>query len=109
MILALLPCSASAGQAGGQAAGQTAGEQLADQPTEAAAGDRVVLTIADMSTRSGNRYNGEMGMWRYLAERLGVEIRYDYISPQEYAARLASGDLPDIVATDKNLSTNDIP
>jgi hypothetical protein len=97
MILALLPCSAAAEQA----AGQTAGEQ----PTEAAAGDRVVLAIADTNTRSGNRYNGEMGMWRYLAERLGVEIRYDYISPQEYASRLASGDLPDIVATDKNLST----
>ena len=101
MILALLPCSAAAEQA----AGQTAGEQPAEQPTEAVAGDRVVLTIADMNTRSGNRYNGEMGMWRYLAEQLGVEIQYDYISPQEYASRLASGDLPDIVATDKNLST----
>ena len=101
MILALLPCSAAAEQA----AGQTAGEQSAEQPTEAVAGDRVVLTIADMNTRSGNRYNREMGMWSYLAERLGVEIQYDYISPQEYASRLASGDLPDIVATDKNLST----
>ena len=101
MILALLPCSAAAEQA----AGQTAGEQSAEQPTEAVAGDRVVLTIADMNTRSGNRYNREMGMWSYLAERLGVEIQYDYISPQEYSARLASGDLPDIVATDKNLST----
>ena len=101
LILALLPCSAAAEQA----AGQTAGEQPAEQPTEAVAGDRVVLTIADMNTRSGNRYNGEMGMWRYLAEQLGVEIQYDYISPQEYASRLASGDLPDIVATDKNLST----
>ena len=58
LILALLPCSASAGQAG-------------EQPAEAAAGDPVVLTIADMNTRSGNHYNGEMGMWRYLAERLG--------------------------------------
>ena len=101
MILALLPCSAAAEQA----AGQTAGEQSAEQPTEAVAGDRVVLTIADMNTRSGNRYNGEMGMWRYLAERLGVDIRYAYIPPEEFSSRLASGDLPDIVATDKNLST----
>ena len=67
MILALLPCSAAAEQA----AGQTAGEQSAEQPTEAVAGDRVVLTIGDSSTRSGNRYNEELGLWQYLAELAG--------------------------------------
>lgn len=93
MILMLLPCSAAA-------------EQTAEEPSAgAAAGDRIILTIGDMSTRSGNRYNEEKGMWRYLAERLGVDIRYDYIPPEEFSSRLASGDLPDIVATDKNLST----
>ena len=93
MILMLLPCSAAA-------------EQTAEEPSAgAAAGDRIILTIGDMSTRSGNRYNEEKGMWRYLAERLGVDIRYAYIPPEEFSSRLASGDLPDIVATDKNLST----
>ena len=66
--------------------------------------DRVILTIADRSSRSGNRYSEDLGMWRYLADKLGVEIRYVYYSPEEFASRLASGDLPDIVATQNNLS-----
>ena len=92
MILLLLPCSAAA-----------ADPAAAEEP--AADEEHVVLTIGDLSTRSGNRYDENMGLWKYLAELLGVEIRYDYMPPERYAARLASGDLPDIVATDKNLST----
>ena len=67
--------------------------------------ERVVLTIGDQRDRSGNRYNENLGMWQYLAEKLGVEIRYVYLSPEEYDAGLASGDLPDIVTTHNNLST----
>ena len=70
----------------------------------ASADDHVVLTIADTTERSGNRYDENLGMWQYLAEKLGVEIRYLYLTPQEYAAALSSGDLPDIVATTNNLS-----
>ena len=66
---------------------------------------RVVLTIGDNSTRSGNRYNKDLGLWQYLADLVGVEIKYVYMSADDYAAGLASGDLPDIVATNKNLST----
>ena len=85
MILMLLPRYASAGE-------------------PASAQERVVLTIGDSSVRSGNRYNENFGLWQYLADLAGVEIRYVYMSPEGFAARLASGDLPDIVATDKNLS-----
>ena len=70
----------------------------------ASADDHVVLTIADTTERSGNRYDENLCMWQYLAEKLGVEIRYLYLTPQEYAAALSSGDLPDIVATTNNLS-----
>ena len=86
----LLPCSAAA-------------EEPAAEESETT-GDRVVLTIGDSSVRSGNRYNENFGLWQYLADLAGVEIRYVYMSPEGFAARLASGDLPDIVATDKNLS-----
>lgn len=85
MVLMLLPRYASAGE-------------------PASAQERVVLTIGDSSVRSGNRYNENFGLWQYLADLAGVEIRYVYMSPEGFAARLASGDLPDIVATDKNLS-----
>ena len=98
IALLLLPCSALAGEptaAGDSAAGE--------EP--AGAEEKVVLTISDTTLRSGNRYNENMGLWQYLAELLGVEIRYSYITPESYAARLASGDLPDIVCTNKNLST----
>ena len=73
-------------------------------PFTAAADDRVVLTIADTTARS-SRYDGSLGMWQYLAEKAGVEIRYIYLTPEEYAAGLSSGDLPDIVTTRNNLST----
>ena len=74
-------------------------------PFPASADDHVVLTIADTTERSGYRYNENLGMWQYLAEKLGVEIRYLYLTPEQYAAGLSSGDLPDIVATQNNLST----
>jgi len=91
MVLLLLPYSAAA-------------EKPSAPEGPASARDRVVLTIGDNSTRSGPRFNKNLGVWQYLAELVGVEIRYDYMSDEEYAARLASGDLPDIVATSKNLS-----
>ena len=90
LILLLLPYSAAA-------------EEPVTVESETA-GERVVLTIGDSSVRSGNRYNENFGLWQYLADLAGVEIRYVYMSPEGFAARLASGDLPDIVATDKNLS-----
>lgn len=69
------------------------------------AAERPVITIGDNVNRSGSRYNENMGVWRYLADLLDVDIRYVYMTNEEYAAGLASGDLPDLVATDKNLST----
>lgn len=74
-------------------------------PCSVSADDKVVLTIADTTDRSGNRYDENLGMWQYLAELAGVEIRYLYITPEEYASGLSSGDLPDIVATHNDLST----
>ena len=65
---------------------------------------RVVLTIGDNSTRSGPRYKENLGLWQYLADLVGVDIEYVFMTDEEYAAGLASGDLPDIVATNKNLS-----
>ncbi len=41
-------------------------------PYPAAAEERVVLTIADTTERSGNRYNADLGMWQYLAERKSI-------------------------------------
>ena len=67
--------------------------------------ERVVLTIGDSTTRSGNLYDAEMGMWQYVAEQAGVEIRYIYMTPEEYASAMSSGSLPDIVATQNNLAT----
>ena len=58
LLLLQLPCSAAA-------EGSDASE------------DRIVLTIGDVSTRSGNRYNENMGMWQYLADKVGVEIKYE--------------------------------
>ena len=66
--------------------------------------NRPVLTIGDSTTRSGNYYNAEMGMWQYIAEQAGVEIRYIYLTPEEYASAISSGNLPDIVATQNNLA-----
>ncbi len=69
------------------------------------AAERPVITIGDNVNRSSSRYNENMGVWRYLADLFDVDIRYVYMTDEEYAAGLASGDLPDLVATDKNLST----
>ena len=75
-------------------------------PVSFAAGEeRPVLTIGDRDDRSGNRFDANLGMWQYLADLVGVEIRYVYMTPEEYAAGLSSGDLPDIVFTKNNLST----
>lgn len=69
--------------------------------------ERPVLTIGDVTDRSDRRIGGEnqMGMWQYLEDQLGVEIEFVYLPPEAYAAGLASGNLPDIVATKNNLST----
>ena len=69
--------------------------------------DRPVLTIGDVEDRSGSRMDGEdqLGLWQYLEDQLGVEIRFVYLQPEAYAAGLSSGDLPDIVATNNNLAT----
>ena len=67
--------------------------------------ERPVLTIGDRDDRSGNRFDANLGMWQYLADLVGVEIRYVYLTPEEYAAGLSGGDLPDIVFTKNNLST----
>ena len=69
--------------------------------------ERPVLTIGDVTDRSDRRIGGEnqMGMWKYLEDQLGVEIEFIYLPPETYAAGLASGNLPDIVATNNNLST----
>ena len=69
--------------------------------------DRPVLTIGDVTDRSSSRIDGEnqLGLWQYLEDQLGVEIRFVYLTPEAYAAGLASGNLPDIVATNNNLST----
>ena len=66
--------------------------------------ERVVLTIGDVDSHSGGSFL-DLDMWKYLEERLGVEIRYVYLPPDAYALGLSSGDLPDIVATNNNLST----
>ena len=67
---------------------------------------RPVLTIGDVTDRSSKHVDGEdqLGLWRYLEDKLGVEIEYVYLTPDVYASGLASGNLPDIVATDNNLS-----
>ena len=66
------------------AEGSAAAEETAD------AKERVVLTIGDLATRSGNRYDENLGLWQYLAELVGVEIRYVYLSTEEWTQRLRS-------------------
>jgi len=75
-------------------------------PSAAGEGEgRIVLTIGDRDDRSGNRFDENLGMWQYLADLVGVEIQYVYMTPEEYAAGLSGGELPDIVFTRNNLST----
>lgn len=73
----------------------------------ALAEERPVLTIGDVNDRSSKRVDGEnqLGMWRYLEDLLGVEIQYVYLTADDYASALSTGNLPDIVATNNNLST----
>ena len=78
---------------------------LAFLPYPARADGRPVLTIGDIKDRSGRDYDDRMGMWQYLEDQLGVDIRYVPLTQEDYAAGLASGDLPDIVTTQNNLST----
>ena len=72
----------------------------------AGAEERIVLTIGDWDDRSANRYDGDgqLGLWQYLEDQLGVEIEYVHLSEGQYETALASGNLPDIVATNNNLS-----
>lgn len=74
-------------------------------PAAAEEQNRTVLTFCDCTSRSGNRYNPDLGMWQYAAEKAGVEIRFVYLTPDEYAAAMSSGAFPDIVATQNDLST----
>ena len=83
------------------------GMSLAALSCPALGEDRPVLTIGDVTDRSSKRVDGEnrLGLWSYLEDLLGVEIRYVHLTPDAYASGLANGSLPDIVATDNNLST----
>ena len=68
--------------------------------------ERPVLTIGDVTDRTSKRVNGEnrLELWKYLEDLLDVEIRYVHLTPDAYSEALASGNLPDIVSTDNNLS-----
>ena len=66
--------------------------------------EQIVLTIGDFKERSGHQYDEQLGMWQYLEDLLGVEIQYVYLTQEEYETGLVNGDLPDIVATQNNLS-----
>ena len=74
--------------------------------TGSAEGEREILTIGETTKRSSTRMSGEnqLGIWKYLEEKLNVEFRYVYMSEEDYAAALASGNLPDIVTTENNLA-----
>ena len=68
--------------------------------------ERIVLTIGGTTYRENPRMSGEdqLGIWKYLEDQLNVEFRFVYLSPEEYDAALAGGNLPDIVSTDNNLA-----
>ena len=67
--------------------------------------ERPVLTIGDVTNRSSKRVDGEnrLGLWKSLEDKLGVQIKYVHLTSDVYASGLASGNLPDLVATDNNL------
>ena len=73
---------------------------------EASSGARPVLTIGDTKDRSTERVDGDdqLGMWRYLEDQIGMEIQFVYLTSEEYATAMVSGDLPDIMITNNNLS-----
>ena len=52
--------------------------------------DRPVLTIGDLETRTSNNIDKEnpLGMWQYLADLLGVTLRYVYLTPEAYVTAL---------------------
>lgn len=102
LLLMLLPYAAAAEEPASE--GTVSAQEPGAARESSSAEKRVILTIGDKTSRSGNRYNKNLGLWQYLADLVGVEIRYVYLSQEDYDAGLASGDLPDIVATDKNLS-----
>ena len=66
----------------------------------------VVPTIGDWDDRTEKRYDGEsqLGNRQYPEDQLGVEIEYVHLSEGEYETALSSGNLPDIVATNNDLS-----
>ena len=68
--------------------------------------EREVLTIGDVSDHSGDRLTGEdqLGMWQYLEDQIGMEIEYIYVSQDDYKSMMNSGNLPDILVTNNNLS-----
>ena len=69
--------------------------------------DRPVLTIGDTEDRSSSRIDGDdqLGLWQYLEDQLNVEIKFVHLTADAYQTGLASGNLPDIVATKNNLAT----
>ena len=96
---------AAAVDASAAAEESAASEETASAEGSAGSEERIVLTIGDRTTRSGSKYSEELGVWKYLEDLLGVDIQYLLMTPEEYDARLASGDLPDVVATQNNLSS----
>ncbi len=68
--------------------------------------ERPVLTIGDTKDRSKERVDGEdqLGMWQYLEDQIGMEIQFVYLTPEEYSTTMLSGNLPDIMITNNNLS-----
>ena len=71
----------------------------------ARAEERPVLTIGELTTSSVAQQSWDSGLWQYMEDLIGAEIQFVSLTPDEYAAGLASGNLPDIVSTDKNLAT----
>ena len=47
--------------------------------------ERIVLTIGDTTDRSDSRVSGadQLGIWKYLEDRLNIEIRYVYLPPDK--------------------------
>ena len=76
------------------------------RPVPVRAEEREVLTIGDVSDHSGDRLTGEdqLGMWQYLEDQIGMEIEYIYVSQDDYKSMMNSGNLPDILVTNNNLS-----
>ena len=70
--------------------------------TLASAEERITLTIGDINERP--EY-AERKIFRLAEERLNIDIQFIYMPTDTYAAILASGDLPDIVHPNNDLST----